>query len=149
MRKWWAPSAGLCFCGLRWLLFSLCVMGRKSLLALWAFCFLSGSILAAVERQYVEVTNCSDRIPLYNITLGNKTLPRAVCQLSILRAVGAPFREMEKHIDEQTNNNTILMADSFLQMVKWCMLFCWCACICVCAPVIPWKRSEAVTFKEL
>lgn len=81
-------------------------------------------------QQCVEVTNCSDRIPFYNITLGNKIPPRAVCQLSILRAVGSPFTETERYINGQTNNNTKLVPDSFLQVVRWCMLFCWCACIC-------------------
>lgn len=133
MRKWWAPSAGFCFYGLKWLLFTLCLMRRKSLQALGAFCLLSRSFQAAVERQCVEVTNCSDRIPFYNITLGNKMPLRAVCQLSILRAVGAPLTEIEKYVDGQTNNNTKLMAERFFQMVSWCKLFCWRTRICGCS----------------
>lgn len=144
-RKWWAPSGGFCFYGLKWLLLwlLLCVM-RKKPTSSKGFQIVTGSILTTVESQCEEVTNCSDRIPVNSMTLGNKTPSRAVCQLCIFRAVCALFIESDSYMDGQANKNTWLAADSFLQLEE-VYVVCWCACVCVTL----WRRSEAATFKGL
>lgn len=93
MEKWWAPSAGFRFYGRNWILFTDERCGKS---ISKGFCLQSASS-ATVKSQSEEVTNCSDKIPFYNVVFSNKIPPKAVCQHNVFRAVCALFREREQY----------------------------------------------------
>lgn len=95
MGKWWAPSAGFRFYGRNWILFTDVWCGKY---ISKGFCLQSGST-ATVKSLCEEVTNCSNRIPFYNMVFSNKIPPKAVCQRYVFRAVYALFIEREKYTD--------------------------------------------------